>query len=52
MVGEKDHARLSKMMVKGASIYLAIEDWNVAMGCLRGFVGVQRWLREEGSRRG
>jgi hypothetical protein len=52
MVGERDHGRLSKMMVKGASIYLALEDWGVAMGCLRGFVGVQRWLREESSKRG
>jgi hypothetical protein len=52
MVGERDHGRLSKMMVKGASIYLGLEDWGVAMGCLRGFVGVQRWLREESSRSG
>lgn len=51
MVGERDHARLSKMMVKGASIYLALEDWGVAMSCLRGFVGVQRWVREEGDGR-
>jgi hypothetical protein len=52
MVGERDHARLSKMMVKGACIYLGMEDWAVTMGCLRGFVRVQRWLREEGSSRG
>jgi hypothetical protein len=40
------HGRLIKSLLKSASFYIALENWEVIDGSLAAFVKLQRWLRE------
>jgi len=41
------YGRFLKSMVSTTITYLGLADWEVMLGCLEGFLRVQRWLRRE-----
>ena len=40
------HGRFLKSMLKSASFYIALQNWQIVDGSLGAFVRLQRWLRE------
>ena len=44
---ETQHGRLIKSLLKSASFYVALENWEVIDGSLAAFVKLQRWLKEK-----
>jgi hypothetical protein len=46
------YGRFLKSMASTTLTYIGLEDWDVMVGCLEGFLRVQRWLRGEGEREG
>jgi hypothetical protein len=42
------YGRFLKSMASTTLTYVGLTDWEVMMGCLKGFLRVQRWLRREG----